>query len=323
VTLDRHWLQMVAYREHNRTAGPCGRIKAHPSRPAMPSPAPAPSATRPGRPTWPPPTLTRVPLLRADPDLGRYLSPTRRAAVEPELWTVGVEIPAGPWRGASRLASDPAAIGAMVLDGLIARELRLADTTSADLFGPGDIIRPDSDGPSSLDPPVCWTVLQPLRAAALDARVTAICQRSPELMMAVLDRINAQSHRLALSQAISHLTGVDRRVEALLWHLADRWGKVTPDGVVVPVPLSHRLLGSLVGARRPTVSTALADLTRTHRVMSLPSGDWLLTGTPPSSGPSDAAFTAHRPARGQSGQSTRESSKPKSAAPSSRARISA
>jgi len=264
-----------------------------------------------------------VPLLRADPDLGRYLSPTRRAAVEPELWTVGVEIPAGPWRGASRLASDPAAIGAMVLDGLIARELRLADTTSADLFGPGDIIRPDSDGPSSLDPPVCWTVLQPLRAAALDARVTAICQRSPELMMAVLDRINAQSHRLALSQAISHLTGVDRRVEALLWHLADRWGKVTPDGVVVPVPLSHRLLGSLVGARRPTVSTALADLTRTHRVMTLPSGDWLLTGTPPSSGPSDAAFTAHRPARGQSGQSTRESSKPKSAAPSSRARISA
>ena len=60
------------------------------------------------------------------------------------------------------------------------------------------------------------------------------------------------------TQAISQLVRVDRRLLALFWHLAERWGRVTGDGVLVPLTLSHRMLSQLVGARRPTVSTALS-----------------------------------------------------------------
>ena len=71
------------------------------------------------------------------------------------------------------------------------------------------------------------------------------------------------------------------RLEALFWHLADRWGKVTPKGVVVPLRLSHRLLGSLVGARRPTVTTALAQLADDGRVLPYGLEGWLLCGPAP------------------------------------------
>ena len=86
--------------------------------------------------------------------------------------------------------------------------------------------------------------------------------------------------RLATTHAISHLNSVERRVCALLWHLAERWGRVTRDGIVVPLTLSHRLLGELVGARRPTVSTALAALERQGKVRRREDATWLLPRRP-------------------------------------------
>jgi len=55
---------------------------------------------------------------------------------------------------------------------------------------------------------------------------------------------------------------------------------VTSEDVVVPLALSHRLLGELVGARRPTVSTALANLSRAGKLNRRGSGDWLLSDEP-------------------------------------------
>jgi CRP-like cAMP-binding protein len=60
--------------------------------------------------------------------------------------------------------------------------------------------------------------------------------------------------------AISQLPRVELRVLALLWQLADRWGRVTPLGVEIDLELTHEALGRLIGAQRPTVSLALADL---------------------------------------------------------------
>ncbi len=48
----------------------------------------------------------------------------------------------------------------------------------------------------------------------------------------------------------------------LLWHLADRSGRVTPDGIHLPLRLSHDLLSDLVASRRPSVTTGLARLKR-------------------------------------------------------------
>ena len=68
----------------------------------------------------------------------------------------------------------------------------------------------------------------------------------------IVDRLSERAHRLAVTQAISQLNRVDRRLLALFWHLAERWGRVARDGIAVPLALSHRLIGEVVGARRPT-----------------------------------------------------------------------
>ena len=46
------------------------------------------------------------------------------------------------------------------------------------------------------------------------------------------------------------------RITLLLWHLAGRWGRVEPGGIRLALPLTHRLLGRLVGAERPSVCQA-------------------------------------------------------------------
>ena len=100
----------------------------------------------------------------------------------------------------------------------------------------------------------------PSSFAVLDRRFAGELARWPEVTAALFERLSERSLRLATTQAISQLTRVDRRLKALLWHLAERWGRVSGDGVVVPLALTHRILGQLVGARRPTVSTALGEL---------------------------------------------------------------
>ena len=44
--------------------------------------------------------------------------------------------------------------------------------------------------------------------------------------------------------------------------MASRWGKIEAGGIRLPLPLTHRLLGRLIGAERPSVSHALARLAR-------------------------------------------------------------
>jgi hypothetical protein len=55
---------------------------------------------------------------------------------------------------------------------------------------------------------------------------------------------------------------------------------MTVDGVRIPLTLSHRMLAQLVGARRPTVSTAPGELSRAGELVRCPDGSWLLTGEP-------------------------------------------
>jgi CRP-like cAMP-binding protein len=236
-----------------------------------------------------------VRLLDADPDLGALLNDSRRDQAERELVVRSHRLPVGPW-DVSRLAGATADhVGLLIIDGILSRELVVADHVSAELLGPGDLVRPwqPASRTGLLPVDAVWTVLSPLTVAVLDRRFAAEVTRYPEITAALFDRLSERSLRLATTQAISQLTRVDRRLKALFWHLAERWGRVSGDGVIVPLALTHRILGQLVGARRPTVSTALSELAEREELIRRPDGSWLLRGDPP-----DAESLARKPSSG-------------------------
>jgi CRP/FNR family cyclic AMP-dependent transcriptional regulator len=245
-------------------------------------------------------------LLEADPDLAGLLSGARREEAERDLVVRSHRLGVGTW-DVSRLEGAGADhVGLLVLDGVIAREVIVADHVSAELLGPGDLLRPWQPASKTglLPVEIVWSVLSPTSLAVLDRRFAAELARWPEVTAALFDRLSERSLRLATTQAISQLTRVDRRLRALFWHLAERWGRVSGDGVVVPLALTHRILGQLVGARRPTVSTALGELAERGELVRRPDGSWILRGSPPDASglegkrsPTGRAHDLLRPAR--------------------------
>ena len=221
-----------------------------------------------------------MPLLDVDPDLGALVPDDRREAARRELKVEVHQLPQGPWSAGS--VANPQHVGLLLLDGVIAREVVVSDTVSTELLGPGDVVRPWSIHPSAplLQLTVRWIALTESKVAVLDRRFGTYLGQWPEVNAALIDRLNDRAQRLATTQAISQLNRVDRRLLSLFWHLAERWGHVTSGGVAIPLTLSHRMLGQLVGARRPTVSTAIADLAARQELVRRDDGSWLLMGEP-------------------------------------------
>ncbi|CAA9510047.1 MAG: hypothetical protein AVDCRST_MAG69-2432 [uncultured Solirubrobacteraceae bacterium] len=222
-----------------------------------------------------------VRLLQADPDLGRLLSPERRQEAMGALAVRTHRLSVGEW-DVDAFSGDAHSVGLLLLEGIVSREVVVADNVSTELLGPGDLLRPWQSGTDTalLRSEVRWTVLGPSKLALLDRRFAMQVSRYPEVSCVLFDRLTERSMRLATNQAISQLTRVDRRLLAVFWHLAERWGRVSSDGVVVPLALSHRILGQLVGARRPTVSSAISELVRREELVRRDDGSWLLTGQP-------------------------------------------
>lgn len=224
--------------------------------------------------------LLRV--LDADPDLGQGLRGEALALARRHLVAETRTLPPGPWRPPGRDA-QPGMLGLLVVEGLLTRSTRVGSTACAELLGVGDLLRPwqEDSGWGLLGFEAEWAVLEPARLALLDRRFAAVAGRWPEVHEQVVARSVLRSRRLAFHMAISSLTRVDARVLALLWYLSERWGRVRPDGIAVPLRLTQDTLARLVGARRPSVTTALGELTRAGRLTRLEGGGWLLAGDPP------------------------------------------
>jgi CRP-like cAMP-binding protein len=125
-----------------------------------------------------------------------------------------------------------------------------------------------------------WRVLEPTRAAILDERFARLLGRYPRLAGGLMARVAQRARLLTVHMAIVHQARVDVRLRLLLWFLAGRWGRVRGDGVTLPLRLTHTVLADLVAARRPTVTTALNDLSRQGLVRAVDEG-FLLAGPPP------------------------------------------
>jgi CRP/FNR family transcriptional regulator, cyclic AMP receptor protein len=220
-------------------------------------------------------------VLEEDPDLADALAPgDRREAVEHCIAEL-VTLPRGRWTG-QRRDITPHGIGLLVLSGLLVRSVRVEEGYGAELLGQGDVLRPwqGEGAESSLARSSGWRVLEDARIAVLDRRAAARLARYPELTGRLVARALERSRNLATAMAIAHHIRIEVRLHMLLWQLADRWGRVRPDGVIVPLRLTHSMLADLVSARRPSVSTGLSELARRGLVQRVADG-WLLSGEPP------------------------------------------
>lgn len=219
----------------------------------------------------------------AFPELIASLDPDRAEFARRHALPVLEELAPGAWQPPQELQRQRGHLGLLVVQGLLTRDVVLGTSTATEIVGRGDILRPaDHDGEAAPVPfDVKWTVLEPTHVAVLDRRFAISVGVWPEMLEALMRKAMRRVHSLALHLAVSHLRRVDTRLLVLLWHLADRWGRVEPDGVRVPMRLTHQTLGRLVGAQRPSVTTALKQLADAGAVSRMPDGTWLLRGDPP------------------------------------------
>jgi CRP/FNR family cyclic AMP-dependent transcriptional regulator len=224
-----------------------------------------------------------VHLLEADPDLARGLDPRRVREMSQRLVVRTLDVPRGAWRPQRPPSGGSQPIGVLVLDGLLVREATVGDHPSAELLGPGDLLRAweGQDEDVLLPRRVEWNALTYTRLAVIDHALAVRAAQWPEIFATLVERSARRAERLVIMQAIGHLTRVDDRLLAMLWCLAERWGRVVPGGVLVNLRLPHRTLAGMVGARRPSVTTALGQLIARGEIERRPEGGWILRGGPP------------------------------------------
>ena len=224
----------------------------------------------------------RISVPEADPDLLRGLDEIAAEHARAAALADVISFEAGPWEPS--IEAVRALYGLFIIDGLLSRGVVIEGRRAAELLGPGDVLRPVSS--ETMEPSVNftieWEILQPSRFAVLDREFADAVAPWPEIAGALMDRMVGRAHALAFHLAVSHLKLVETRLVAVLWYYADRWGRVTPEGRVLPVRLTHALLARVVGARRPSVSTALGRLQDRGLIERMENGHWLLLGEPPS-----------------------------------------
>ncbi len=222
----------------------------------------------------------RVSLLDADPDLAEGLEAEQHLAARRRAVAAVIELDGPGWDPAEISdVADAGWLGLFLLDGLMIRKVTVGKRAACELFGPSDLIRPwDSDGeyaplPISLE----WLVLKPTRLAVLDTAFALRIAPWPTITSRIVSRVAQRARYLALTQAVTHLPRAYARLLILFWLLAERFGRVTADGVRVTLPLTHEVLAMLVGAHRPTVTIALQRLTRAGLLTRERPDRWLLT----------------------------------------------
>jgi CRP/FNR family cyclic AMP-dependent transcriptional regulator len=225
--------------------------------------------------------VTTVHVLEVDPELGTGIEPEQFALAagravaplilfpEPGRWAVGQESMDGTGH-----------LGRLLVFALLARGVRVGPRGGIELLGPGDVLRPWVRSEYAAAD-VNWSVVEPLRIASLDRHFAERIAPWPQIPAAISDRMLLRARMLAFHLAVCHLVTVEERLLMILWHFAERWGRVTPRGVELRLHLTHELLAGVVGARRPPVTTALSSLAQKGLVRRDERGVWVLLGPPP------------------------------------------
>lgn len=223
-----------------------------------------------------------VRVLECDPELGETLDPARLRRATLEARARVLQLRPGAWQEQTWPQGVVDGFGLLMLDGLLVRRVSLGGRYGAELLSCGDLLRPwqKEDETASVLRSSGWRVLERASVAILDIDFAHRIDSFPEITGQLIARMLRRARNFAVIMAIVHQPRVERRALMLLWHLADRCGRVSRDGVLVPMRLTHAILADLLAARRPTVSAALSSLERGGLIESTSEG-WLLYGPPP------------------------------------------
>lgn len=202
-------------------------------------------------------------LLDADDDLAEAFDLRMRLAARQVVTAAVFETAVGeceldPWFAAAEHGP-----GLLVLDGVIAVDARVGDRTATELVGSGDLLQPRiHTAEDILEHVASWRALTPARLAVLDAAFAERSRPWPQIQHELLRRAGQRAADLDVLRAIASQPRLEVRLVLVLWHFARRWGRVEHSGIHLCLPLTHRLLGQIIGAERPSVSHALARLSR-------------------------------------------------------------
>ena len=225
----------------------------------------------------------RLRVADALPEILEHLDPEQERVARNHLVAPVLVVERGRWTPRAELQPQPGHLGLLVLDGLLTRDVLIESTLATELCGRGDLLRPaDHDGKDAPLPfDVQWQILERVQVAVLDPAFARAAGHWPEVLETIVRAGVRRAQTLAIILAVSHLRRADVRLLVLMWYLAERWGRVRPDGVHLPLRLTHQTLGRLIGAQRPSVTTALKHLADDGRLTRERDGTWMLRGEPP------------------------------------------
>lgn len=222
-----------------------------------------------------------IKLLEAASWIAEGIARDELTAARQALVVTSATYESGPWTWDR---PDPA-VGLLILSGRMARVLHVdaALAHGLELVGDGDLLRPWSfRGPTlSIPSRVEWQALSELRIAELDRTFVRACVRWPRLWINLLDASVERTRAFSYFLTARQVTRLELRILLTLWHLADRWGRRGPEGVILDLPkLTHEMLARLVSAQRPSVTTGVKHLRELGVLEVRSHGRWILFGEP-------------------------------------------
>jgi CRP-like cAMP-binding protein len=226
--------------------------------------------------------MAAVNVLDEDPGLGESLTPEALERARSQAEAPLLTLPSGRWNYVGDAATMRGHLGLLVLDGLLARHVLIGSLGSTEFLGSGDLLRPwSADSGTLAQAAIHWEVLAETRLAVLDHDFAMHMRPWPEIAAALLDRADQRARSLAFQLALRQAVRVEDRVLVALRHLADRWGRVGPQGTTLALPrTSGAVLARIVGARRQSVSAALTSLRRQELIDRRRDGTWVLREYP-------------------------------------------
>jgi CRP/FNR family transcriptional regulator, cyclic AMP receptor protein len=124
----------------------------------------------------------------------------------------------------------------------------------------GDLVVRPLDGLIAADPRVRCFAIEASELHLVDRERMEAWLSDPVLAANLVRVLSAQIADRELAVAIALEPRVERRLLLKLRQLAERWGRVTPDGIRLDLRLTHQELANMIGAVRESVTIALGRL---------------------------------------------------------------